>query len=30
MSDVAQDDDWASVDLSPAGNEEQEQIEIEV
>ena len=30
MSDVTQDDDWASIDLSPAGNEEQEQIEIEI
>ena len=30
MSDVTQDDDWASVDLSATGYEEKEQIEIEI
>ena len=30
MSDVTQDDDWASVDLSATENEEKEQIEIEI
>ena len=29
MSDVTQDGDWATVDLDAAGNQEQEQIEIE-